>query len=434
MGWTEELDALIETDLTEFKRGLKKNIASDSNYLNKLYWMPDGQQLSVLMYLLHRHNPPQNDLLQHILCVLEETQKPNLGAPLHYALRQGKYALVRNILLIHAMNKENRYFDLDIRDEYGITLLALLITHNDLELFRAFLQCKPNLEEFILIQEQQIAFQPVHQALMKDNAEFVDLLLKEGASSTNAAGALGDTPLHMAARHQKMFVFSLLLSKNLNINVENQDVYQDEEGRQAGDKCIDLFCYQLDEHKTRANAIKGIGMLLCHQTLSPRTEALYSKMLSYHERIIAEIDRYLHEHPALINNFLKEISKRESFSANFLYYIDPVESGFRRIFGKPYPIAAKIISWAAIAAEPLDAEIKKVTTFMRNYDQAYHNKNFKNPWSPMLWEMANHMPTCTEIKDYVQNNPKSRSASVHQEWDGSENTHADDSSPTITTL
>lgn len=98
MDFVSEMNKILQMELEQFKEFIQKKLEEDKNYLEKLFWLPNGSQMTVLNYLIEQYSEPKlgiddanRDLLAKIDFVLHEAKDVNVGEPLHQAIVAGKF-------------------------------------------------------------------------------------------------------------------------------------------------------------------------------------------------------------------------------------------------------------------------------------------------------------------------------------------------------
>lgn len=111
MDFVSEMNKILQMELEQFKEFIQKKLEEDKNYLEKLFWLPNGSQMTVLNYLIEQYSEPKlgiddanRDLLAKIDFVLHEAKDVNVGEPLHQAIVAGKISLALHLLGVDENN------------------------------------------------------------------------------------------------------------------------------------------------------------------------------------------------------------------------------------------------------------------------------------------------------------------------------------------
>ncbi|HAT8226256.1 TPA: ankyrin repeat domain-containing protein, partial [Legionella pneumophila] len=48
MDFVSEMNKILQMELEQFKEFIQKKLEEDKNYLEKLFWLPNGSQMTVL--------------------------------------------------------------------------------------------------------------------------------------------------------------------------------------------------------------------------------------------------------------------------------------------------------------------------------------------------------------------------------------------------
>lgn len=269
MDFEVELNEAIPQGFNYFQAFIESQLRINPNYLNQVFWITQGKQLTVLSYLIRAHQEDGNEsgpnLSSHIKYVLSLMSDINLDEPLHLMVMQGKSALALSVL------KSQLVFDLNKRDIRGNTLLNLVISSQNNELLCRVLEANPNIHA---LDNELLPTQAIHRAVLQDYVDGVRLLVQRGAVLTNPFGQLKDTPLILAARLGKVRALEALLESpahELVLEAENHHFYGT---TQVGHTAIEELCLRLGNEADKHKSLKGIAMLLCKGAEPPRNEAM----------------------------------------------------------------------------------------------------------------------------------------------------------------
>lgn len=470
MDFVSEMNEILGLELDQFKKFIQKKLEENENYLEELFWVPNGSQMTVLNYLIEQYQEPKEgmepdkELIARIDFVLNSTKDANVGEPLHQAIAARKIHLALHLLGVDEISFTPRegektdvlsvlsevrkkiekvleslkryFFDMDRRDDYGRTLLSLSLDTKRTELLIAILARKPTIHARTLRTSTRVAFQPIHQAIVLDYAEGITLLAGMGAQLTNPLGSMKDTPVILAARLGKINALEALLAlpvERLSLEVENNHLFED---KQTGHNAVEELCERMINDKGKAEALRGIAMLICHGAEPPRNETMRNLLRSERVSFLKAVSNYLVDKPQLVDSFVNRCHLRESALHNIVYADHSWGSSIRHLFGTPSEAAfiveelvtrkysdpsyvhENVSSLATTATENLQSEknpLKLYAEFVRRYTQAYDSQMITNRWSTMRWMIAEGNCDWDTVVRYSRNHPTSRTRIVLNE-------------------
>ncbi|KGP63056.1 ankyrin [Legionella norrlandica] len=471
MDFISEMNEALKLDFIQFKEFIQKKLEENKNYLEQLFWLSDGSQMTVLNYLIYQyHDPkdgveePDKDHVAKIDFVLKSAKDANVGEPLHQAIAAGKLHLALHLLgvdedslapkesgkadILDIFSKiakkveitidglKSYFFDMNKRDSKGRTVLSLALDTKSTELLIAILARKPIIHAATLHTSARVPFQPIHQAVVLDYVDGVTLLANQGAQLTNPLGSMKDTPVILAARLGKINALEALLklpADKLSLESENNHLFED---KQTGHTAIEELCVRLAQNNDNAESLRGIAMLLCHGAEMPRNENMRNLLRSNRVLLLQAVSNYLADKPELVDSFVNRCHLRESALHNVVYADHSWGSSIRRLLGMPSKAALiieelvtrkysdpsyvgeNVSSLTTTATENLQSEkntLKLYAEFVRRYCQAYDSQMVTNRWSTMRWMIAEGNCDWGTVVRYSRNHPTSRTRIVLNE-------------------
>ncbi|KTD75580.1 Dot/Icm T4SS effector AnkC/LegA12 [Legionella waltersii] len=471
MDFSAEINEMLTLNIDGFKKYVQKKVAENKNFLEQVFWLADGSQISVLKALIQNHHDPlkatESDtqvkkvdftpMIDHVLSLSTDI---NTGEPVHQAIAEGQtqlalhllqvasddeqiqesepktvYQLLSRAKFIFTSPRTKKYaFDVNKRDLKGRTLLSLAIDSKNTELLIAVLARGPNVHAPTLRTSLDIPFQPIHQAVVIDSADAVRLLAAEGGQLANPFGNLKDTPVILAARLRKLNALEALLEnpvEQLFLEAENNHFGED---KVTGHTAIEELCVSLSESNEKTEALKGIAMLLSRGAEPPRNETMRVLLSRYRVELLLEVERYIEDKPDLVDDFVNRCHLRESALHNIVYADHSWGSSIRHLLGVPSEagfiverlisnkhklnIEKDISSLTTTAKQNLASEkdeLKLYAEFVRRYVQAYDSQIFTNRWSTMRWLIAEGNCDWKTVKEYSKSHPTSRSRLILNE-------------------
>ncbi|RUR20027.1 ankyrin repeat domain-containing protein [Legionella sp. km535] len=473
MDFRDEMNRVIGLSLEEFRAYILRKLQQDKNYLERLFWLPNGSQMTVLNYLIEQHQETVHDpeaaeppiqLIDKIDVILELSSNVNVGEPIHQAIASGKTLLALHLLqadkmncslveyitinVISALNAlrekakelaselQSFLFDVNKRDNEGHTLLSLAIDTKNPELLIHILVKEPNIHAVTNRSNAQAKFQPLHQAVVLDYADGVRLLAHEGANLSNPMGVMKDTPVLLASRLGKINALEALMEfpvEKLNLNAENNHYFED---KKTGHTAIEELCVRIAKNEGKGDALRGVAVLLCHGAEPPRNESMRTLLRNNRVTLLKAVHRYLEDKPDLVDPFVNRCHLTESALHYIVYADHSWGSSIRHLLGSPCS-AAFLVEELVIrkysntlvaqgSHEPLQTAasanlstehdpLKLYADFVRRYKLAYENQLLPNCWSTMRWMIAEGRSDWGVVERYSKTYPKSRTGIIYNE-------------------
>lgn len=472
MDFITEINKAIGLTLEEFKAFINRKLQHDKDYLEKLFWLPNGSQMTVINYLINQHqetdkeieiSDPEKNLTDKIDLVLASSKDVNVGEPLHQAISEGKIQLALHLLQVDKINyslteiikvniigalsllkkkaKEfadnlKSLFDINKRDSEGRTLLSLAINSRDPELLINVLAKDPNIHAATNMSNAGIKFQPIHQAIVLDFADGVRVLAEEGANLSNPLGVMRDTPVLLAARQGKIRALEALLEfpvESLALEAENKHYFED---KTTGYTAIEELCERIANNNEKENAMRGVAILLCHGAEPPRNEGMRNLLSTNRVDLLKAIHSYLESKPELVDPFVHRCHLTESALHYIVYADHSWGSSIRHLFGLPSQAAFMVEDLVTKKySNPLVAQgqngplqttpianlasekdpLKLYAEFVRRYNQAYESQLLPNRWSTMRWMIAEGRCDWATVVRYSETYPTSRTRIILRE-------------------
>ncbi|KTD55455.1 Dot/Icm T4SS effector AnkC/LegA12 [Legionella quateirensis] len=473
MDFIDEMNKAAGLKLDDFRAFVNRKLQHDKDYLDRLFWLPNGSQMTVLNYLIEQHqetvkdselDEPSTNLMDKMDVVLELSSNVNVGEPLHQAIASGKIQLALHLLqadkinyslvdyitvnVISALNAlrektkefasqfKSYFFDINKRDSEGRTLLSLAIDTKNPELLMNILIKEPNIHSVTNRSNAHVKFQPLHQAVVLDYADGVRLLAQEGANLANPMGVMKDTPVLLASRLGKINALEALMEfpvEKLNLNAENNHYFGD---KKTGHTAIEELCLRIANNEGRADAIRGVAVLLCHGAEPPRNETMRTLLRNNRVTLLKAVHSYLENKPDLVDPFVNRCHLTESALHYIIYADHSWGSSIRHLLGSPCSAAFLVedlvirkysntlvaqgshepLQTAANANLSLEHDpLKLYAEFVRRYKQAYENQLVPNCWSTMRWMIAEGRSDWGTVERYAKTYPKSRTGIIYNE-------------------
>lgn len=461
MDFKTEIDEIIGSGFAEFKLFLDKKIQEQSDYLNQLFWLPDGSQVTILNYLIQIYQERDEgiDKIDPIILMIEYvlnlSRDKNLGEPLHHAITSGKIQLAYYLLgakksvangeespqfNIHYLFSKIRsiikegveqfkdFFDMNRRDRGGRTLVSLALDIKDPELLIHILARGANVHDASNRSGAQIPFQPLHQAIALNFADGIRVLAEQGAKLDNPFAVLRDTPVLLASRLGKLEALEALLEHPIELLALEAENKRYCEETKIGYTAIEELCEQIATNKD--NALRGIAMLLCRGAEPPRNQKMQHVLSRNRVDLLKAVNTYLEDKPALVEAFVNRCHLRESALHNIVYADHSWGSSIRHLFGSPSDAALLIENLvinkyqkttnSVSTLSPMDTQnlceekdpLKLYAEFVRRYNEAYDSQTITNRWSTMRWLIAEGNCDWETVVRYSKNHPASRTRIV----------------------
>lgn len=453
MGALLELDTAIHQGFDNFKLYLQEQVKGQPDFLEYFFGGAAASQMTVLNYLIHLYEEPIDDsemeevspLRQMIDYVVSLMNDKDIGSPLHQVISEGKLRLALHLLnlmpqteleVVNPLKKNKKalsLFNVDQRDQEGRTLLSLILARKNDNLLSEFLKRKPSVHLPTNMSDLRIPFQPIHQAVVLNSPTAIRLLASEDAQLANPCGVAQDTPVLLAAHLCKIDALEALLEQPVEKLLLEEMRILSSGGNVSRQTAMDRLCEHLYVGKDKAEAIRGIAMLLCRGAEPPQSEAMRFLLNNNRGALLKAIQVYLEDKPELVDSFVRCCHQRESALHNIIYAQHSWGNSLRYLFGKPNEVAWTVenlvirkytttsneneVLPTAVAAN-LSAEkdpVKLYAMFVKRYTDSYNNQFFKNGWSKMRWMIANGQCDWTTVQNYVKTNPGTRSALIYDE-------------------
>jgi ankyrin repeat protein len=470
MNFVDEISSAINLGLEEFKTYINKKMKQNKDFLEQLFWLPNGSQMTVLNYLIEEHKEYDEeadetsikDLRELIDYVLTLSNDLNVGEPLHQAIATGKIRLALHLLKAEhiqiAMQKQDyskatildlfnlmvqkakdiaktirmHLFDMNQRDAEGRTLISLALAKKNPDLLCHLLLQSPNVHAPTCMTSAKVPFQPLHQAIVLDFADGVRLLAFKNADLSNPLGLMKDSPVSLAARLGKIYALEALLEQPLNklaLEAENMHLFADQI---TGYTAIDELCERIANNDERSSALRGVAMLLCRGAEPPRNEDFRSLLSNHRIDLLKAVHEYLEHKPELVDSFVARCHLKEGALHNIVFSNHSWGNSIRHLFGKPCDTAFMVedlvvrkyynpkegSTLLTRPAEQFSQEndpLKLYAAFVRLYNQAYDNQLFPNCWSTMRWMIADGRCDWATVLRYSENHPTSRTRIIINE-------------------
>lgn len=430
-----DLEEAIQSGNDQFVDYINREL--EKGIFDKTFWKSNGEQTTILNYLISTHSnsdtSTNTNRLFHIEYLLKVGASISIAQPLHYAFKLKKLDLVSLMLSQQSEEKYEKedydrsknqdYFSsnasVNARDIEGCTLLYWAIQAGDRNLLCQILKLEPNVNEanFLTLPDLgRCHVQPLHQAIIADFAEGVIALVEAGAQTDNPYGHHAQKPLLLAADLGRIKALEALLQ---SIN-RPEDLAQ----KDSTEACaIDLLCKRLEKKQQSEEAIRGIAMLLCHGAEAPlRTEKGWSLLQKHREALLSEVITYTLKYPELATNFYR-LAKNKNNSLHGILYADNLWTRpFHHLLGQVDGLAGKIeqlVESHAVDYKDQPNEENKFTEdeikfakFCKLYYAALKMGIF-NPYSVMRWKIdRGEVTTWQDVCKYAENNKGSRTERI----------------------
>ncbi len=368
-----ELEQAIEKGDEAFKSFIAAEKSANPDFL-KLTFNRQGQQLTVLNYLIRKHNNRigMPNRIEHIKWLLSNGADINLGQPVHLLLDLKKFDLfplfvkfdqgelpspseqtsennsalptpllvsgaggeMVEVLLQEGSLESPQTLRFNARDTTGTTLLSRVIASGDISILQGILsgQFDINVNEPspMALLGQSVGILPLHQATLSNSPEAIYALLEKGAVIDGCCGDLSETPLLYAARFGKI--------KSLGTLLANARTALDLEATNAEAKPkrpIDLLCERLAKGRDSQQALHGIAMLLCHGAAVPRDEQFRQLLMTNRIELLEEVKKYLAQSQHSATQFVRACHNKDNPLHDIIYAKSSWLQAIWRFFGLP---------------------------------------------------------------------------------------------------
>lgn len=416
-----ELDNAIYTGIETFKSFITAQIDADENFLEHSFVTVTGTQLTVLDYLISKHDQTNADMSLFIQELLEgrEVQLFSSGQPLHWAIKNEKFDLFELMLkrLKSFANGDEDYLTLYLNsyDNEGHSLLSRVMDLQNEDYLTTLLENKLNLSlaSFIETKTGPVCMQPLHQAVFLNFPVAIARLIELKALASNPCGENLEPPILLAAKLGHIeamigLIHSLKAQEATNPPLKTKVLFNQKDKK--GERAIDKLCQQLKEKREVQATLKGIAVLLCHGTKEPSREDFRQLIHTHRDALLSEIIRYSNENPGAALEFVRKCHDRNKWKLHQMIYQSPPAVSFFPSFDRQ--TAVKLESLMTAENEATADEIN-FAKFIEAYFLRFEQKKLANPWSKMAEQLARGGFTqYKEIKDYAGNHPNSRTAKV----------------------
>jgi hypothetical protein len=335
--------------------------------------------------------------------------------------------------------------DLNSRDEDGKTLIFRAIELGHVPILVRLLETRPNVDQ------ASAGLQPLHQAILKNFASGVDLLVKANAQVTNPYGHKKETPLLLAARYGHIDALGALL-KHVEVGVHAENPLDTENLPGKGKRLkrpIDFLCHRLSKNIAPKETIRGIAMLLCHGATPPERDKWLHLLRDHRKELLQAVATYAKADPALAAKFIRAAHFKQSKLHEIIYADHTIGTSVNHFFGIasaqairlesliPIPDDLRTLKWqnwkavhgSHVIYNPhtnrqqcvlnphnktgFTREEVLFAVFVREYDSQYKSDPGANRYSKMRFALARGHICCWEdLVIHCKKNPKSRSADL----------------------
>ena len=436
MDMINELNEATAQGINGFREFLQQKLQSNKHYLEQKFWVNGGLQMTVLNYLIQQHQekPPNSkfkvsahDKMEMIDYVLAQSVDMNMAEPLHQAVAENKIQLARHLLAQNSQSKvSSKCFDVSRRDEYGRTLLALVIMTRDEDLLSELLSQNPNVNEASRVPGWTYLFQPMHLAVLQNDAFAITLLAKQGAQLSNPAGPFKETPVLMAARLGKMTALQTLLNHpNAQLQLEAENLILQSKSKR-GHTAMEVLCKNMAAKKHKGELIYGVAMLLCAGAEPPRDEKMRKLLRSNRQLLLKAIHRYLQNKPELVDAFVQRCHKPGTVLHKIVYANHSFGSAMRRLFAQPSDVAFIVedlvsrkyktsLKGQTSKSQGSQNAIQLYAEFVRRYQRAFDGQKNANRQSTMRWMIIEGRANWEMVLLHAKLKPSSRTNKILKE-------------------
>jgi ankyrin repeat protein len=169
---------------------------SYSQYSNNIFTAIENNDIKAVNQLIMKNRNVVN------------TMDPTKGTPLHLAVRQGYYNLIKLLIRNRA--------DINAKDMYGWTPLHEAAQEGNIDMVKMLISAR-NINA-----KNNDGKTPLHKTAMRGSKAVVDLLLKKGAE-INALDYQGYTPLHIAIMENNLPIAEALLLKKAKSDLTDKN-------------------------------------------------------------------------------------------------------------------------------------------------------------------------------------------------------------------
>lgn len=435
-----ELESVIAQGEFQFQKFIQFELERDKHFLRRRFLLKTGEQLTILNYLIRKHEPLKgSDMLRNIHWLLEKAENVISDQPIHLLMRLRKTDLWPIFVNLEADDRSLHELQLDCRDNEGQTLLSRALTAGEMSCISDLIALNADLQESSKIKfaKKTLDLQPLHQSILMNFSSATKALIRAGAPVETPCGPLEETPLLLASRHGKIDALAALLASSTDeLDLEYKNI--------NGTRAIDLLCLRLQKGANTQNALRGIAMLLCHGAEVPRRENFRSLLEEHRLALLDEVKNYshlsgcspatfvrachdrhnrLHDIIYAKNSWIESLKRTLGFSSREAYLVeslvfDPSSSDRR----EPIQVGEELSPREA--SQRFSEEERQFAEFTWRYRQDF-TRFFKNPFSTMNWKLTSGKYTSIEqVRRYVdkhhqdQDEKKTRSELLLDVMDG----------------
>lgn len=449
-----ELESVIAQEKVEFQNFIRQELEKDEHFLGRRFPLANGEQSTVLNYLVRRHEPSKGrDLSNRISWLLKHYDNASLDQPLHLMMRLRKTALFPIFLNFIEVDERGRYqLQLDHRDNEGQTLISRALATGQINCVQTLIELNVDLHEASRMKfaKKTMDLQPLHQSIFMNFSSATAALIRAGAPVENPCGPLKETPLLLASKYGKIDALATLVSScadKLDLEYENTKRM----------RAIDLLCLRLQKGANVKKTMRGIAILLCHGAEAPRSEEFCSLLEDHRLDLLEAVKKYtrisgcqptkfvrachdrntrLHDIIYATNSWFESLKRMLGFSSREAYIVEslvydldsldhhPAEGGSLEELPEPEPSSASQNSFSK--------EERQFAEFAWRYSHSF-NGFFKNPFSTMHWMINSGECTSIEevyhyVEEHHQESPKKkiRSEQLLEAMDGKKTLVHDD--------
>ncbi|MGQ3888012.1 ankyrin repeat domain-containing protein [Legionella sp. CNM-1927-20] len=417
-------------NINDFKRFIDNQLELDNQFLYRAYWL-NGQQVSVLNYLIHQHDKENKNLTEFIQTILEKRIDIYLHQPFHLLLKLGKLDLLPVFLarlplstLVNAPDREIKNDSepnisykqaLNSYDINGQTILAHAINLGNADTFSTIIGLHLDINQASETKLQgglQGCLQPLQHAIAVNFPEAVSKLLDAGACADNLSLEVKDTALLLAAHSGSVDVLKVLLNHPKTSAICRQQLnHRNDDGYTA----IDLLCLRLQENIAPKQALQGIAILLCHGATTPSTETFRNLLNTHRVELVKAVKNYTIEDNHSSIQFLRASHDKNNSLHDIIYTNKTWSYSVKKFFGISDRLAFKCekLVLADSNKQELDQDEKLFAIFVKRYREVIKRATIYSPWSEMLWKITTGQINSWEgVCQYAKEHPKTRTARI----------------------
>ncbi|CDZ76761.1 Ankyrin repeats (3 copies) [Legionella massiliensis] len=440
-----ELDGVIARGNQAFYVFIEQELRNDKDLLKRRFSLKNGEKTTVLNYLIRIHNRSKGwDMSEPIRWLLERGADINKDQPLHLLMwlrKMDLYSIFVNERYLPQDRELSDYassldtspeqqLQLHCRDNEGRTLLSRAIGTRDNRLISELVRLELDLDEAskIKVSGEYIELQPLHQAVLSNYPEAIQLFINARAEVNNPCGPKFETPLILAARYGRIDALAALLAcsdKELDYSYENKD----------GMRAIDFLCQRLQDGVDSEETLQGIAMLLCHGAEAPLSEEYRSLLMDNRIALLDEVKKYTKASQYPATQFVRACHDKNNSLHKIIYASSSWAESFRRTFGfssKESFLVEELVfnvnelpkrrASLLMRSSGLETSQQESPSVSHNQSESFTPKErqfaefvwryrgsfqgfFVNPFSKMHWKLATgEYTTIKQVSDYVKEN------------------------------